>query len=373
MRLNRRLLASIDWLLPGLALVITVIGIMTIYSATRPLPGGTHPDYYLKQIYWLALSLAAMIGVMTVDYRVLEKWAYPLFGLSVFLLIVVAITGHTGMGAKRWISLGFMSFQPSELFKVVLLIMLARYLAAYQSIMDMRSILFAFFAYVFFPMLLVLKQPDLGTSVVILALFIAMVMTRGVGKRLVTIILLISFVSVPFIGSIVWDELKPYQKKRIIAYVNPDVDPEGMSYHVQQSKVAVGSGGTLGQGYMKGTQGPFRFLPEKHTDFIFAIFAEEWGFLGSLTLLLLYGALIMRGIGTAMMAKDDFGRFLSLGITYTFVFYCFVNIGMTVGLTPVVGIPLPFMSYGGTALLVNFVCIGLLISIRARSRSDLFY
>ena len=371
-KLDRRIIANLDWLLIMLSLIITMLGIMTIYSATRPLPGGVQPDYYIKQIYWLGMSLVAMLAVISIDYKWLENVARRLFGISLALLVIVLVAGFVGMGAKRWISLGPIHFQPSEFFKLVLLVMMARYLSNIRGELDHRHIFKAFFMYVLLPVLLVLKQPDLGTALVILCLFFMMALTKGVGRKIVTLTLIISMISVPFIGSIVWDELKPYQKKRIISFVNPDSDPAGISYHVQQSKVAVGSGGAFGKGYLKGTQGPFRFLPEKHTDFIFAVFAEEWGFLGCVTILLLYAGLIIRGVHTAINAKDPFGRFLALGLTYTFAIYCFINIGMTLGLVPVVGVPLPFMSYGGTALMMNYIAIGILINIRAR-RFELFY
>jgi rod shape determining protein RodA len=230
--------------------------------------------------------------------------------------------------------------------------------------MGMGSILFAFFAFLTVPMLLVLKQPDLGTAVVLMFIFVSMALAKGIQKRIMLLTVIIALVSVHFVGNIFWDELKDYQKKRIVAFVNPDADPEGIGYHINQSKIAIGSGSGFGKGYLKGTQGPFRFLPEKHTDFIFSIFAEEWGFTGSLILVLTYLILVMRGLSTAENAKDEFGRFLALGITFMFGFYCFVNIGMTLGLMPVVGIPLPFMSYGGSALLSNFIAAGILISIR---------
>lgn len=197
-------------------------------------------------------------------------------------------------------------------------------------------------------------------------------LAKGLLKKVIITIVVIGIISLPFIGNIMWTGLKDYQKNRLIAFIEPEVDPAGIGYHINQSKIAVGSGEFLGKGYLKGTQGPFRFLPEKHTDFIFAVFAEEWGFAGSVFLLSLYLLLIMRGLDTARKAKDDFGRLLALGITFMFSIYFFVNIGMTLGIMPVVGIPLPFMSYGGTALLSNYISIGVLINIRTR-RFSLFY
>ena len=199
-----------------------------------------------------------------------------------------------------------------------------------------------------------------------------MILAKGLHKKALVLILMISLLSLPFLGSIVWTGLKGYQKNRLIAFMDPGIDPSGIGYHIAQSKVAVGSGEFFGKGYLNGTQGPFRFLPEKHTDFIFAVFAEEWGFFGSVLLLSLYLFLIMRGLDTARKAKDEFGRLLALGITFMFSVYFFINVGMTLGIMPVVGIPLPFMSYGGTALLSNFISAGVLINIRTR-RFSLFY
>jgi rod shape determining protein RodA len=372
MRIDRRLINNFDWPLFASALLLSVLGIMTIFSATRPLPGTEQPVYYIKQIYWLLLGLAAMVAVMSIDYSWLNRASYRLYAGSVLLLVLVLLTGKTGLGARRWFSLGPLSFQPSELFKLVFLFVLSRHLSMLKGNMTLKDIFFLFFAFLLVPFLLVLKQPDLGTSAVLLALFVFLLLARGVARKAAALAVVIALISVPFIGNIVWDELKDYQKKRIIAFVQPDANPDGLSYHITQSKVAVGSGGLFGKGYMKGTQGPFRFLPEKHTDFVFSIFAEEWGFLGSLLILILYFTLILRGLKTAEEAKDGFGRLLALGITFMFLLYVFVNIGMTLGLMPVVGIPLPFMSYGGTAMLTNFIAVGILINIRVR-RFELFY
>jgi rod shape determining protein RodA len=217
-----------------------------------------------------------------------------------------------------------------------------------------------------------MKQPDLGTALIILVIFLSLILAKGLYKKITVLLVIIGLISLPFLGSIFWEGLKDYQKSRLIAFLEPGVDPTGIGYHINQSKITVGSGKFFGKGYLNGTQGPFRFLPEKHTDFIFAVFAEEWGFLGSLLLLFLYIVLILRGLNTARNARDDFGRFLALGITFMFLTYFFVNVGMTLGIMPVVGIPLPFMSYGGTALLTNLLSVGILINIRTR-RFELFH
>jgi rod shape determining protein RodA len=372
MRIDRRIFNNFDWPLFTCALVISVMGIMTIFSATRPLPGAEHPGYYIKQIYWLLIGLAALAAVVSFDYSWLNKASLYLFGGAILLLLLVLLKGKAGLGAQRWFSIGPLSFQPSEFFKIVFLIVMARQLGVLKGTLTFRDIIVNFLAFLFVPLLLVLKQPDLGTSVMLMALFVLLILAKGVVRKAVTLIALVSLISVPFIGNIAWDELKDYQKKRIIAFVQPDVDSEGLSYHITQSKVAVGSGGFFGKGYLKGTQGPFRFLPEKHTDFVFSIFAEEWGFAGSLLLIVMYLVIVLRGFRIAEKAKDGFGRFLALGITLMFVLYTFINIAMTLGLMPVVGIPLPFMSYGGTAMLTNFIAVGMLISIRIR-RFELFY
>jgi rod shape determining protein RodA len=371
-RIDRRLFTNFDWVVLTSVLILSITGILTIYSATRPLPGGEHSTHFIKQIYWILVGLAAMAAVVNVDYKWFGNASYYLYGVGLILLVAVLLSGTSGMGAQRWLHIGPVNFQPSELFKLALILTLARFMSMRIGRLSARSLALAFFTFLIVPFLLVLKQPDLGTGLALLAIFVLLAFAKGVERKIVALVVIISIISIPFLGTIFWDELKDYQKKRIVAFVDPDIDPEGISYHVNQSKIAIGSGGGLGKGYLKGTQGPFRFLPEKHTDFIFSIFAEEWGFVGSMFLILTYLVLIFRGLNTAAKAKDEFGRLLALGITLMFTFYCFVNIGMTLGLMPVVGIPLPFMSYGGTALASNFIAAGLLISIRAR-RFELFY
>jgi rod shape determining protein RodA len=218
----------------------------------------------------------------------------------------------------------------------------------------------------------ILKQPDLGTALILLFIFISMIMTAGVKKKIILITVVVSMIALPFAGNFLWKGLKGYQKQRIIAFIDPQADPRGIGYHVKQSKVSIGSGGLIGKGYMKGTQGPYRFLPEKHTDFIFSIFAEEWGFFGSVGLFMMYFFIIWRGLDTAKRARDLEGSFLALGVTYMFAFYFFINVGMTLGMIPVVGVPLPLMSYGGTAMLSNFLAISIIENVRMR-RFALYY
>ena len=371
-RLDRRLIKNFDWITLSVIFLISLIGIMTIYSATRPIGQGGHPTFYIKQAVWLLIGIAALFLVASFDYIWLSRYSLVLYAAGIILLIAVFILGRTGMGAQRWLSLGPLSFQPSEFFRLIYIIMLSQYLSMMKTPLDAVSLLRVFFFITLFPFILLIKQPDLGTALIILLIFTLLVVSVGLHKKIAVLFVVIGLISMPFMGHIFWEGLKDYQKSRLVAFIDPEVDPSGIGYHLNQSKITVGSGEFFGKGYLRGTQGPFRFLPEKHTDFIFAVFAEEWGFFGSLLLLFLYLVLILRGLDTARKAKDDFGRLLALGITFMFLIYLFVNVGMTLGLMPVVGIPLPFMSYGGTALLSNFLSVGILINIRTR-RFELFH
>jgi len=370
--MDRRLIKNFDWIMFSVSILISLIGIMTIYSATRPVGAEAHPGFYMKQFYWLVLGIIALFLVVSFDYIWLSRHALHLYIIGIIFLLSVLIFGKTGLGATRWLSFGPISFQPSEFFKLVYLIMLAQQLSTLKNSLNTSHLFRIFLLIVFFPFLLLIKQPDLGTSLIVLAIFVFLALTKGIQKRVAIILIIIGLVSLPFLGNIFWEGLEDYQKSRIVAFIEPETDPAGIGYHLNQSKITIGSGKFIGKGYLQGTQGPFRFLPEKHTDFIFAVFAEEWGFIGSLVLLFLYFVLILRGFDTIEKAKDDFGRLLASGITFMFFMYFFINIGMTLGIMPVVGIPLPFMSYGGTALLSNFVALGMLINIRTR-RFELFH
>jgi rod shape determining protein RodA len=372
--IDRRLLQNFDWSLLFIVIILSLIGVMTIYSATRPVLDTAQKAFYVKQFYWIVLSLIAFILLISIDYRWFIKLAYPVFAVGMILLVIVLVAGRTGMGAQRWINLGFISFQPSEFFKIIFIVAVSRYLCEFEPgvKLGIRKLSRIFIVFFVVPAGLILKQPDLGTAVILFLIFLSMVMTVGAKKKILLMAAVVVLVLSPFAGKIVWDGLKDYQKLRIVAFIDPQADPQGVGYHINQSKTTIGSGGFMGKGYMKGTQGPYRFLPEHHTDFIFSIFAEEWGFAGSTVLFLLYLFIILRGFDTARKARDREGCYLVLGITYMFSFYFFINIGMTVGLMPVVGAPLPLMSYGGTALLSNFLALGIMTNVRMR-RFALYY
>lgn len=372
-------LSHFDWLLFGIAVVLSLLGILTIYSATRSpdyqealLSEGHGPDFFKRQIIWLFAGVALFFGILFIDYQWFKRFAYVLYGISIFLLILVLIIGKKSMGASRWISLGFFSFQPTDLFKIAFLIALASYLHDIKTRLTAKIIFKIFFLFVLLPVLLIFKQPDLGSAGIIFIAFLCVVLIYGAESRFLKLAMIIGLISLPFLWPVFWESLKDYQKNRIQAFLSEEVDPAGIGYHIKQSKIAIGSGGLFGKGYLKGTQGPLRFLPERHTDFVFSAFAEEWGFIGAVIVLTLYILYILRGFDTAKRARDNFGRYLAAGISMLIGLYVFINIGMSLGLTPVVGIPLPFMSYGGSAMVTNFILTGILVNIRMR-RFEIFY
>jgi rod shape determining protein RodA len=372
--IDRQLINHFDWKVVGVILILFGMGLLTLYSVTVPSDGQAvrHP-LYMKQIYWMILGLGLFFAMAFVDYHFWVRFSPALYIGSVLFLVLVLFIGRVGQGARRWLSLGLFDFQPSEWVKLTLIIVLAhlfsrKYARGGLSFLDLVTPL----AICAIPLVLILKQPDLGTGLVILAILGTMVFVVGLQSRTLGYGLFLSLMAFPFFWVAFWKSLKSYQKDRLLTFLNPSADPTGTGYHVLQSKIAIGSGGFWGKGLWGGTQSQLRFLPEGHTDFIFAVFAEQWGFMGVLVLMALYGYLLWWGIEVAMKAKDAVGGFMAAGIVTLLLFYLAVNIGMTVGLLPVVGIPLPFMSYGGNSLLTMLVGMGLLLSIKMR-RFMLFY
>jgi rod shape determining protein RodA len=372
--IDRRLLKNFDWGILFVAIALSCAGIMTIYSATRPVLDAEQQSYYLKQFYWIGISLISFVVIVSIDYRWYMKSAYFSFAVGIVLLVIVLVAGRKGMGAQRWIPLGFISFQPSEFFKIFFVLALSRYLSVKveKETLGLKELMKMMLMFLAIPAVLILKQPHLGTVIILFLVFAFMVMVAGTRKKIIVVAIIIGIISLPFVGNILWGELKGYQRQRIIAFIKPYSDQYGVGYHIHQSKVSIGSGGFRGKGYLKGTQGPLRFLPERHTDFVFSVFAEEWGLSGIIVLFMLYFFIIMKGFDTVRKARDPSGRFLALGVTFVLTSYLFINVGMTLGMVPVVGVPIPFMSYGGTALLTNFLLIGLLVNVRMR-RFPIFY
>jgi rod shape determining protein RodA len=378
-------------------------GVMLIYSATHFSPDPLEENLYLKQIFWIGLGLVAFWATYLVPLRFFEAFSYLFYIIATAALIGVFFIGSTRLGATRWYDLGVLNLQPSELAKVATVFALARFLA-YSSKYQASSLrrLFPAMFLAFVPMLLILRQPDLGTSLVFFAIFLAMLFWSSlpavylffiispmvslmaafhwVSWGLFFVLLLVALYWVRpggffstgvtlanllsgMIMPLVWNRLHDYQKMRILIFLDPNRDPRGAGYQIIQSKIAVGSGGLVGKGYMAGTQTKLAFLPEQHTDFIFSVVGEEFGFVGVVLLLALFGYLIYRGIDYASKARNSFSSFTALGITAVLTFQGLVNIGMTIGLMPVTGLPLPFVSYGGTSMITSWIMLGLLANI----------
>jgi len=359
---DRRLFTHFDWVLISLVVLLALVGVTNLYSATSSW-GGLLTPIYLKQIYWFGLGLLIALGVCIVDYRHLEYFGIIFYLVNIALLIGVLVIGKTIMGATRWIDFGFINLQPSEVLKIVIIITFARY---FSRILPARGFnllgLGVPFLIVGLPVLLILKQPDLGTAMLIFLIGGTMALFAGIRRQ--------TLVCLGCLGGLVawggWYKLHDYQRERILTFLNPERDPLGSGYHIIQSKIAVGSGGFFGKGFMAGTQSQLSFLPERHTDFAFSVFAEEWGFSGSLLLLAGYLLLLFWGIYIARRAADRFGMFLALGVTAMLFWHIVVNLGMVIGLLPVVGVPLPLFSYGGTSMVTTMIGVGLLLNVSMR-------
>ena len=362
LKIDRRLIAHFDWPLLVCALLVISCGVVTVLSATH-VPNHLVSGLLLRQVIWAALGLIAIVAALSFDYHWLERYAYLLYAVAVAMLVLVALLGASGGGARRWIAMGPASLQPSEFVKLALVIALARHL--HRQIGDralpLRSV-FVSAGLLATPAVLILRQPDLGTVVVLALSTAALLLASGLRLRLVLVLAAVLVPTVPH----VWNHLKPYQQRRVVSFINPNADPLGAGYHVIQSKIAIGSGMLAGKGYLHGTQNRLNFLPEQHTDFIFSVFAEEWGFLGGCVLVVLYIALLLRCFIVATHARDSFGVLLAFGLTAMIFCQVLVNIGMATGSLPVVGITLPFFSYGGSSLLASMLAVGLLMNISMR-------
>lgn len=375
--LDQRRFANLPWGMVALIFAIALIGLATVYSATYT-PKGPSSLYY-RQLVWLAIGVMVMLSALVVDYHTVARYAYVLYAVSLVLLLLVMAFGKTGMGAQRWLAIGPFAFQPSEFAKLSLTLALARYFAEdpKRGGYGLRDLVIPG-AMVVVPLVLVLKQPDLGTALMLLLTTTLIVIIAGIRVRSVIVVLLIgatlasSVFLVPPVRHRIWGKLKPYQQNRIKAFVDPGSDPLGSGYHANQSKIAVGSGQITGKGFRQGTQSQMAFLPERHTDFIFAVISEEEGLIGAGLLVILYLVLLLAGVDTATNAKDRLGVLMAGGIVSMISLYVFINVGMAVGIVPVVGVPLPLVSYGGTSIITTFLALGLLLNIQTR-RFMLFY
>ena len=359
LRMDRRLLQNVDWLLLGAALFIIGLSLVCLWSLN---PGRGISALMWRQLSWVGVGLVGLIAVVSVDYRNLVRFAPVFYVVGLGLLLSVFILGRTVSGARRWIHVGPLTVQPSELFKLIFIITLAWALTSPRGERLSRVALVGTFVLLGVPFFLVVKQPDLGTALVLVPVLGATLVGLGLRMKVLGGLALGSVALMP----LAWFVLKPYQRDRLLVYLDPFRDPLGTAYNVIQAKIAIGSGQLLGKGIGGATQSRLAFLPERHTDFIFAVFAEMWGFLGCLVLVVAYALLVLRGFEIAAGTRETRGRILALGVTSVFAVQILINIGMVTGLLPIVGIPLPLMSYGGSSMVVSLTALGLLISIRMR-------
>lgn len=360
---DRRLVQYFDWGLLVLVLILGTLGLATLYSAETAGMESSGSILFYKQLIWFCVGLLVMAVCFMFDYKSLERWANLIYAANIFLLTAVLFFGKTAGGSRRWLDLGAVSVQPSELCKIAVIIVLAKY---YSKLVKtegfiLRELVTPFFM-TMIPFLLVVKQPDLGTAMIIFLIAASMTVFVKIQKW--------SFVTLVFAGvgtsMAAWFFLKEYQKQRIFTFLDPDRDPLGAGYHIIQSKIAIGSGHIFGKGFLKGTQNILSFLPEQHTDFIFSVLAEEWGFTGSIFSIAVFLVLIIWGLNIAHKCRNHFGTILAFGVTIMIFWQVFINMGMVMGLMPVVGVPLPLVSYGGSSIITVMICIGLLMNISMR-------
>jgi len=360
---DRRLVTNFDWGLLLVALVLSGLGIVNIYSAGSFSLNDSPAPFFLKQMYWLSISLIVLMVAVAIDYQLIARNCYLLHGATVLLLITAFFWGGPTAGTHRWIQIGSFSFQPSEFAKVSLVIFLASSLSGSTPATSgflQGLVLPGLLTAVTF--LLVFLQPDLGTAGLLLIIFIGFLFLVRLDIKQIAAVVVSGLVLLPC--SLFF--MEEYQKRRIITFLNPDKDSLRAGYQAIQSKIAIGSGMLSGKGFMSGTQSQLRFLPEQHTDFAFSVWAEEWGFVGSVLLLLLFFLLISKGLKIATLARDRLGSLMAVGLVLVLFWQVCINIGMVCGLFPIVGVPLPFVSYGGSSLITNWVIVGLLLNIRMR-------
>ncbi len=374
MLIDRRTIAQFDWGLLGAVLAICLVGLINLYSAGYDsettyrlfpwLPIDMHSHAFGRQLFFLGLGFVVMIVTLSVPSQTLHRYAYLFFGVCVALLVAVLLFGVVVNGSRRWLSLGGFNLQPAEPMKLGLILALGRYLALNPPPpggYSLRQLLVPG-VMVAVPMALIIDQPDLGSALSVGIVGGAMILFMGVRPRILACALLVMLaVAYP-----AWHALHPYQQRRILTLFNPDADPRGSGYHIIQSKIAVGSGGLVGKGYLQGTQTQLEFLPEHTTDFIFSVVAEEWGFFGCIFVLLLYLYLIYRLLRVVARSKDLYGGIITVGVTAVLFFHTIINVGMVIGLLPVVGIPLPLLSHGGSSIVSAMVGLGIALGVSMR-------
>jgi rod shape determining protein RodA len=357
---------NFDWILFGVVLALLAIGLLVIWSTTIKATSVAGQSDVWHQAVFVALGCGLGFLAARTDYRTWFKLTPWLYGAMIVSLVLVLIVSRAVLGAQRWISLGFFQFQPSEFAKLVVIVVLAKFFAEHYDRLEQPKYLLMSLAYVAVPVALVMKQPDLGTALVLMVIWLAMALVSRVRKLHLAILGGLALIALPFGLKL----LKPFQRARLETFINPTADPLHTGYNAVQSTITVGSGQIFGRGLAAGSQSQLNFLPPlaQHTDFIFAVLSEKMGFIGAALVLTLFGVLFYRGIRIGMSSQDRFGMFLAVGIVAMLLFHVFINVGMNMGIAPVTGIPLPFVSYGGTALIVSLLAVGLLESVAVRRK-----
>ncbi len=359
---DRRLLKNFDYQLLLVMLVLCFYGLLVLNSATQGLNAADPSAFVRRQVIWMAAGFAGMMLALSLDYINYYRWALYLYLCNIIFLFLVLVIGREGGGAYRWIDLRFLDFQPSELAKLIIIITLARVLVDQQEHVKNLAGLLPLLAHVFAPMFLIFLQPDLGTGLVLIVIFLGLLYMGGVPWRHFLLLVAAGLAVLPLL----WSQMLSYQKMRLLVFVNPELDPLGYGYQLMQSMIAIGSGGIRGKGLFEGTQARLQFLPEQHTDFIFSVLGEELGLLGGVLLLCLYFFLIYRILKIGALSKDNFGALLCTGVATMISFQVLVNIGMSLGIMPVTGLPLPFMSYGGNSMMLHMISVGVVLNVGMR-------
>jgi rod shape determining protein RodA len=356
--IDRRLIENIDWLLIGLLVLNSLLGVVMIYSSSHYIAG----NFHWRQLVFIGASLLALFLLLLVDYQVLMTFSFYFYGAVVFVLLMMLSFGQF-ISKGSWIKLRYFQVQPSELAKIAIILVLARLFAEYKKNQVISTAVLTSSGLVALPFILVALQPDLGTAVSFLPLLLGSLILAGLRRNAVIWILLLAFLA----GIAGWSfYLKDYQKQRLATVVFPSRDPQGAGYHILQSKIAIGSGGLLGKGFAHGSQSQLKFLPARHTDFVFSVIGEEFGFIGVVAILLLYYLFLWRLFRSAGKSRDRAGVYITFMVSLMFAFQLLVNVAMVIGIFPIVGIPLPLLSYGGSSLLANYLGVGLVLNVKMR-------
>ncbi len=359
---DKRLLKDFDKALLAITFIICIGGLFILHSATQVKSLPFVESYVFRQISWIALATVLLLLMINISYQKFIDISYALYAINVILLALVLILGRERLGAQRWFAIGDLAFQPSEFIKISFILVLASILGSKRVDLECARGLMLPLISLAVPFVLVLVQPDLGTALLLLPIFFVMMYVGGARVKHLVILVLSGLAAMPFF----WHSLRDYQKQRLLVFLNPNVDPLGAGYTIIQSKIAVGSGGLIGKGWLAGTQNQLNFLPERHTDFIFSVIGEEWGLFGALILILLFFLIVRRSLDIACSTNDMYGKLVAVGIITLLTLQVVINIAMTIGFMPVVGIPLPLVSYGGSSMLTSFIAIALLLNIGMR-------